>query len=165
MPVDSAEGLEDRLMGCRETLVGIVGALLLVSTAAATFAKAPAAEAQQPPPLTKFVTPLKGEVQVEFTEPQARQEGNMVVTRIKVKNSSKGPIGGFKVDEYWYNAKGDTVSGSPTFRVLKPMMPGDIVEVVLKSPKAPDMARVNRIFGHANGTVKPKKVAAFKKDS
>jgi hypothetical protein len=152
-------------MGRRETLVGIVGALLLVSAAAAAFAKAPEAQAQQPPPLTKFVTPLKGQVQVEFTEPQARAEGNMVVTRIKVKNSSKGPIAGFKVDEYWYNAKGEAVSGAQTFRVLKPMMPGDIVEVVLKSPKTPDMSRVNRVFAHANGTVKPSKVAAFKKDS
>ena len=143
------------MKGQKETLVGFVGALLLVSTAAA----------QQPPPLTKFVTPLKGQVQVEFTEPQARAEGNMVVTRIKVKNVSKGPIAGFKVEEYWYNAKGDTVSGAPTFRVLKPLMPGDIVEVVLKSPKSPDMSRVNRVFGHANGTVKPTKVGAFKKDS
>ena len=153
------------MMGRRETLVAVVGALLLVSTATATFAKAPAAAAQQPPPLTKFITPLKGQVVVEFTEPQARAEGNMIVTRIKVKNVSKGPIAGFKVDEYWYNAKGEAVSGAQTFRVLKPMMPGDIVEVVLKSPKTPDMARSQRVFGHANGTVKPTKVPAFKKDS
>jgi hypothetical protein len=160
LPFDSLRSLralEEPLMGRRETLVGIVGALLLVSTAVA--------EAQQPPPLTKFVTPLKGQVEVEFTEPKVTTEGNMVVTRIKVKNSSKGPIAGFKVDEYWYNAKGDAVSGSQTFRVLKPMMPGDIVEVLLKSPRTPDMARNNRVFGHANGTVKPSKVAAFKKDS
>ena len=39
----------------RETVVAFVGALLLASTVAA----------QQPPPLTKFVTPLKGEVQVD----------------------------------------------------------------------------------------------------
>ena len=143
-------------MGRRETLVAVVGALLLVSTAA---------EAQAPPPLTKFITPLKGQVVVEFTEPQARTEGNMIVTRIKVKNVSKGPIAGFKVDEYWYNAKREAVSGAQTFRVLKPMMPGDIVEVVLKSPKTPDMASSQRVFAHANGTVKPTKVAAFKKDS
>jgi hypothetical protein len=142
-------------MGRRETLVAFVGALLLASAAAA----------QQPPPVTKFVTPIKGQALIEFTEPQARQEGNMVVTRIKVKNVSKGPIAGFKVDEYWYNAKGDAVSGSQPFRVPKPLMPGDIVEVVLKSPKTPDMARVNRIFAHANGSIKPTKVAAIKKDS
>jgi len=143
------------MKGRRETLVAFVGALLLASTVAA----------QQPPPLTKFVTPIKGQAVVEYTDPQVRAEGNMVVTRIKVKNSSKGPIAGFKVDEYWYNAKGEAVSGAQTFRVLKPMMPGDIVEVVLKSPKTPDMSRVNRVFAHANGTVKPSKVAAFKKDS
>src|SRR6185503_17511724 len=75
LPFDSLRSLralEEPLMGRRETLVGIVGALLLVSAAAAAFAKAPEAPAQQPPPLTKFVTPLKGQVQVEFTEPQAR---------------------------------------------------------------------------------------------
>jgi hypothetical protein len=142
------------MKGQRETLVGFFGVLFLAATA---FAQAPA--------VTKFVTPLKGTVQVELTEPQVKVEGNTVVTRIKVKNTSKGPIAGFKVDEYWYNAKGDAVSGSPTFRVLKPMMPGDIVDVVLKSPKSADMNRVNRIFAHANGTVKPTKVTAFKKDS
>ena len=142
------------MMGRKETLVGLVGVLLLAVPA---FAQAPA--------VSKFVTPLKGTVQIELTEPQVKVEGNTVVTRIKVKNTSKGPIAGFKVDEYWYNAKGDAVSGSPTFRVLKPLMPGDIVEVVLKSPKSPDMNRVNRIFAHANGTVKPTKVTAFKKDS
>jgi hypothetical protein len=144
------------MKGRRETLVAFVGALLLASTVAA---------AQQPPPVTKFVTPIKGQALVEFTDPQVKAEGNMVVTRIKVKNVSKGPIAGFKVDEYWYNAKGDAVSGSQTFRVPKPMMPGDMVEVVLKSPKTPDMSRVNRIFAHANGTVKPTKVPSFKKDS
>lgn len=153
------------MKGRRETLVAFVGALLLASTVAAAFAKAPAAEAQQPPPLTKFVTPVKGQALVEFTDPQVRAEGNMVVTRIMVKNVSKGPIAGFKVDEYWYNKKGEAVSGSQPFRVLKPMMPGEIVEVVLKSPKTTDMARVNRVFAHANGTVKPTKVPALKKDS
>ena len=143
------------MMGRRETLVGIVGALLLVSSAAA----------QQPPAVSKFVTPIKGQALVEFTEPQMRAEGNMVVTRIKVKNVSKGPIALFQVDEYWYNTKGDTVSGAQPFRVMKPMMPGDIVEVVLKSPKAADMTRSQRVFKHANGSVKPTKVAAFKKDS
>jgi len=102
------------MMGRTETLVGFVGALLLSATA---FAQAP---------VTKFVTPLKGTVQVEFTEPQSRLEGSTYVTRIKVKNVSKGPIAGFKVDEYWYNAKGEAVSGAQTFRVLKPMMPGEI---------------------------------------
>jgi hypothetical protein len=100
-------------------------------------------------------------VQVELLAPQTKIEGDVYVTKIKVKNVSKGPIAGFKVDEYWYSKKGETVSGSPTFRLLKPMMPGDIVDVVLRSPKKPNMDRANRIFGHQNGTVKPKQVGKF----
>jgi len=143
------------MKGRRETLVAFVGALLLASTVAA----------QQPPPLTKFVTPLKGEVQVEMLAPQAKYEGSTLVTKFKIKNTSKGPIAGLKVDEYWYNKKGDTVSGSQTFRVPKPLMPGEIVEVVLRSPKHPEMSTNIYMFAHANGKVKPTRVAAFKKDS
>jgi len=144
------------MKGHRETLVAFVGALLLASTVAA---------AQQPPPVTKFVTPIKGQAQIEFTAPQAKPEGNFVVTKIKVKNVSKGPIALLQVDEYWYNSKGEQVSGSQPFRWLKPLMPGEIIDVLLKSPKTPDMARVNRVFKHANGTVKPTLVPALKKDS
>ena len=143
------------MKGQKETLVGFVGALLLASTVTAA----------QSPAVTKFVTPIKGQAQIEYMAPQSRVEGNTVVTRIKVKNVSKGPIALLQVDEYWYNAKGDQVSGSPAFRWLKPMMPGEIVEVVLKSPKTSDMSRSQRVFKHANGSVKPTLVPAFKKDS
>ena len=143
------------MKGHHETLVAFVGALLLASTVA---------EAQTPP-VTKFVTPIKGQAQIEYTAPQAKAEGNFVVTKIKVKNVSKGPIALLQVDEYWYNEKGDQVSGSQPFRWLKPLMPGEIVDVLLKSPKSADMKRVNRVFKHANGTVKPTLVPAFKKDS
>ena len=141
----------------------------LAATLVSTTLGAAAALAQVPTTSVlagkKFTPPIKGEAIVEFTAPVTKREKEMVVTRVQVKNVSKGPIAGFKVDEYWYNAKGEAVSGAQTFRVLKPMMPGDIVEVVLKSPKTPDMARSQRVFGHANGTVKPTKVPAFKKDS
>ncbi len=61
----------------------------------------------------------------------------------------------------WYNKKGDAVSGSPTFRMPKPLMPGEVVEVVLRSPRHPEMARNIYMFAHGNGKVKPKKVAKF----
>jgi hypothetical protein len=141
-------------MGRRQTLVAIVGVLLLASVSAA----------QSPPP-TKFVTPFKGEASVEMTPASTKSEGNVVVTTFKVKNTSPGPLVGFKVDEYWYNAKGETVSGSQSFRVLKPFMPGDIVEVTLKSPRHADMSvpgvRKMTMFAHGNGKVKPKQVAKF----
>jgi len=139
------------MKGRRETLVAFVGALLLASVASA----------QQPPPVNKFVTPFKGEAQVEMMKGQGKTEGNLLVTKFKVKNMASGPLVGFKVDEYWYNAKGQTVSGSQTFRSLKPFMPGEIIEVTLKSPKTADMARNMTMFAHQNGKVKVKQVTKF----
>jgi hypothetical protein len=151
-------------MGRRETLL-ITGALLLTAATTA-FAQTPAAKPQQAaasPP--KFVTPFKGDADVEMTPGATKRDGNLVVTTFKVKNVSKGPLVGFKVDEYWYNAKGDTISGSQSFRVLKPFMPGDIVEVTLKSPSHADMSapgvRKMTMFAHSNGKVKPKQVSKF----
>lgn len=138
------------MIGRRETLAVVVGALLLASVSAA-----------QQPGATKFVTPFKGEASVEFTPASTKREGNLVVTTFKVKNVSPGPLVGFKVDEYWYNKKGDTVTGSPSFRVLKPFMPGDVIEVTLKSPYHQEMDRKMTMFGHTNGKVKPKSVAKF----
>jgi hypothetical protein len=88
----------------------------------------------------------------------------MVVTRIKVKNVSKGPLVGFKVDEYWYSAKGETISGSPTFRHLKPFMPNDVIDVLLRSPWNDQMAtgRSLRQFAHQNGSIKATVVPKFK---
>ena len=155
------------MIGRRETLVGVVGALLLVSATGAALAQAPAAKAQPAaaqaaPP--KFVTPFKGEGQIQILNPQSAREGNMVVTRIKVKNVSKGPLVGFKVDEYWYSAKGETISGSPTFRHLKPFMPNDVVDVLLRSPWNDQMAtgRSLRQFAHQNGSIKATVVPKFK---
>ena len=61
-----------------------------------------------------------------------------MVTRIKVKNLSKGPLIGFKADEYWYSAKGEAISGSPTFRHPKPFMPNEVIEVVCVHRNAAD---------------------------
>jgi hypothetical protein len=157
--------LEVIMIGRRETFVGVVGALLLVSATGAALAQAPAAKAQPAaaaaaPP--KFVTPFKGEGQVQILNPQSAREGNMLVTRIKVKNVSKGPLVGFKADEYWYSAKGETISGSPTFRHLKPFMPNDVIEVVLRSPWSAQMSRSLRQFAHQNGSVKATLVPKFK---
>ena len=136
----------------RETLVLLVAALFL-ACASAAHAQAPA--------VTKFVSPFKGEGAVEMTPGATKRDGNLVVTTFKVKNVSPGPLVGFKVEEYWYNKKGDTVSGSPSFRVMKPFMPGEVVEVTLRSPYSAEMDRRMTMFGHTNGKVKPKQVSKF----
>jgi len=155
-------------MGRKETLVGIVGALFLASVSVAAFAQAPAAKtppAAAPAGPPKFVTPFKGAATVEILAPQSSKQGNVVVTKIKIKNLTKGPLIGFIVDEYWYGAKGEQVSGSPSYRHPKPFMPNEVIEATLKSPFSAEMKQSLRQFKHLNGTVKATQVAKFKADS
>ena len=137
------------MMGHRQTLVALAGVLFLASTAVA----------QQPP--TKFVAPVKGAAQIQYLAPQVKREGTMVVTKIMIKNVSAGAIAGFKVDEFWYDKKGQPITGSQTFRSPKPLLPGETVEVVLRVPVKDGMQSNQYLFGHANGTIKPTKVAKF----
>jgi hypothetical protein len=78
-----------------------------------------------------------------------------------VKNVSKAPVAGLKVDEFWYNQKGEPVTGSQTARAPKPVMPGEIIELTLKVPKHAEMKSNAYLFAHANGKVKPKRVNKF----
>jgi hypothetical protein len=77
---------------------------------------------------------------------------------MKVKNLSKQPIAGFKLEEFWYDAKGTIVNGD-TFRYPKPLQPDEIIEVKLTDTVTGKEQRNNYKFSHANGTVKPTKVA------
>jgi hypothetical protein len=154
------------MIGHKHTLVAIAGVVLLAAAAAAQQApvapkpatQRPNDEGAAPKTLGKLVPPVRGQAQIEFTQPQAKQEGNMIVTRMKVKNVSSGTIAGFKVDEFWYNKKGDPVTGSPTFRSPKPLQPGEVIEVTLRVPRHPEMNANTYKFEHANGTIKPTKV-------
>jgi hypothetical protein len=112
-------------------------------------------------PAQKLVSPVRGEAQIQLLEPVVKAEGNMIVTTIKVKNVSTGPIAGLKVDEFWYDKAGQPVTGSPTFRHRKPLMPGEVIDVVLRVPRVPGMDRNQFKFEHANGVVKPTKVRKF----
>jgi hypothetical protein len=85
-----------------------------------------------------------------------QRKGATIVTTIRVKNISPGPIAGFRVDEFWYDKAGETVAGSPTFRLRKPLMPNEVVDVVLTVPVNPKMDRNQYKFEHANGKIKPK---------
>lgn len=106
----------------------------------------------------KLVSPVRGEAQIQFLNPVVKQEGNMIVTTIKVKNVSSAPIAGFKVDEFWYDKAGQPVTGAPTFRHRKPLMPGEVIDVVLRVPRVNGMDRNQFKFEHQNGTIKPTRV-------
>ena len=152
--------------GLRRTFLTIAGVVLLLAAAAAEQSK-PAPPAQSPARPNdegaatapqKLVAPVRGEAEIGFTQPVSKRVGNMIVTTIKVKNLSKGAIAGLKVDEFWYDKKGDPVTGSQPFRYRKPLQPGEVITVELKVPTDPRMDRNQYKFEHANGTIKTTKL-------
>lgn len=131
----------------------------LISTDVGTTDEEPAAAEPAKPtaPLTAsatFVRPIHGLAEVELTKPVTKRVGNEIVTTIRVKNTSTtNSIAGLRVDDYWYDTAGAPVTGN-TFRHRKPLQPGEIVEVTLRTPVNPKMARNQYKFVHAYGDIK-----------
>ena len=96
------------------------------------------------------VKPVQGMAVINVTKPEVKVKGTEVVTTIKVKNKSLGSIAGLKLDEYWYNKGGNVVTGDSK-RMMKPIMPNEIVTIELHTPKDPKMDRNSYQFSHANG--------------
>ena len=150
------------------TFLAVAGAMLISAGTGAAQGNAPVSprpSAQQPndegaapKPAGKLVAPVRGQAEIQYTAPQVKRDGNMVVTTMKVKNVSSAPIAGFKVDEFWYDKSGAPVTGAPTFRARRPLQPGEIIEVVLRVPSHPQMNTNSYKFEHANGTIKPTRV-------
>ena len=143
----------------RHLLLAFAGAALLAASVAADQAKpqakpaAPAASQPAPAATGKPAPPVRGQAELGYTKPVSKREGQTIVTTIKVKNLSKGAIAGLKVDEFWYDKGGDPVTGD-TFRYRKPLQPGEVIEVTLRTPVNPKMDRNQYKFEHLNGTIK-----------
>ena len=100
---------------------------------------------------------FKGQAEVEFTS-SSRKEGEIVVTTMKVKNLSAGPIGRLKVEETWFDKSQNPVATSQG--VLDKMLEPNAVETLtIQTPWSAKMNGNSWQFSHANGTVKPHKVA------
>src|SRR5512135_1124537 len=91
--------------------VAMLGAGLLSGVASAQ------EQPKQAQPLTsilagkKFSPPVKGQADIEFTQPVPKREKDMVVTTLQVKNISTAPIARLTVDETWYAKDGSLVTG------------------------------------------------------
>lgn len=138
----------------KQTLLALAGALLLAT--GATYAQAPAAGQAAATP--RFVPPVRGEATIDMTAPVVKREKETIVTTMKVKNTSKSPIAGLKLEEFWYDAAGNPVTGD-TFRSPRPIQPEQVIEITLRTPVNPKMNRNQYKFSHANGAVKPNRVA------
>lgn len=126
---------------------------VVVAVVFTALAIAPAAGQQ--PPRPKFVPPVKGVAQIGYLKPQTKVVGNDVVTVFKIKNLSNGAIARLQVDEYWWDKENNTVGGDREY-LKKPLMPGEVATIELRTPKNAKMHRNTYQFLHANGTVKAK---------
>ena len=136
--------------------------------AKATTQQAPATQAttptsqQAPAAPAKFIKPLKGTADIFMQVGQSKKVGGDIVTVLKIKNLSNAPVSLLKVDEYWYD-KGNppkVISGD-TEAYRKPFMPGEIIELTMKSPWKADVNASQYQFSHAGGEVKLKRVKKF----
>ena len=128
----------------------------LLAVSVAGLCALPAAAAGQDAP-RKLIAPVRGEANVDITKPNTKVVGNEVVTIIMLRNASTGAIAGLKVEENWYDKGGNPVGGD-TYRHPRPLPPGEIITVTLKTPKKPTMNSNQYQFTHANGAVKTKVV-------
>ena len=108
----------------------------------------------------KFTPPIKGQADIEFTQPVPKREKDMVVTTLQVKNISNAPIARLTVDETWYDASGGLVSGG-NGQINGLLQPGEVQTIKIETPYNQKMKSNNYQFTHVNGTVKPHKVKSF----
>lgn len=143
-------------------MLACASAFLLTAGAAIAEQAKPAAPAPAAPAApAKFVPPIRGQAELGFMKPVTKRVGKEIVTVIKVKNlSTNGSIAGLKVDEYWYDKAGDPVTGD-SFRYRKPLLPGEVIDVTLRTPVNPKMDRNQYNFSHANGEIKTKQMTKF----
>ena len=109
------------------------------------------------------VTPVRGDAEIGVLKPVTNvdHKAGIVRTIIKVKNlSPTQSIAGLKVEEFWYDKAGNPVTGSRA-RLTKPLMPLEVAELKLETPKDPKMDRNSYTFTHANGKVKVKNMKEF----
>ena len=111
----------------------------------------------------KFVPPVNGVAEVQFTPPKTVAKGKQVVTTFQVKNVSNAPIAGFKVSETWYDKQRALMAGvGETYVHKRLFQPGEIITITLTDERDPRMDTNPMVFSHANGTIpKPKKVTKF----
>ena len=136
--------------------IALIAAAYLVAASIPSLSHAQAAPAQAAP-AAKWVPPIKGEASVEFVQGTPSRVKGEVLTKMKVRNTSKGSIALLSVEEIWYNSKRE-IASSGIFRVKSLIPPGEIVEFTISSPEKPDLQQNMLMFKHANGTIKPTKV-------
>ena len=100
----------------------------------------------------QLVPTQRGSAEITYMQPVADRESNFIVTTIRVKNVAENAIAGFQVDEFWFDAEGNTVTGDQV-RFRQPMIVGEVRDLELRVPRVPNMDRSNYEFSHQNGDI------------
>jgi hypothetical protein len=108
----------------------------------------------------KLTPPVKGQADVDFTQPTSKKVGGDVVTTIKVKNMSPAPIARLKIIETWFDKNSATVPGGEGI-INGLLAPGEVATIEIHTPFSDKLKSNSWNFLHANGTVKPHKVASL----
>jgi len=136
-------------------------ALLAVELIAQT-TTAPPAQGTAPPMTSvlagkKLTRPIRGEAALEWVDPKPEKKGDMVITKMTVRNASAAPIARLTINETWYNKAGANVTaGRGVVNGL--LQPGEVAVVEIQTPWKEGMSGFQRQYAHANGTIKPVKV-------
>ena len=88
------------------------------------FAQTPAQPAAPAAP-RKLISPYRGDATVEYTKPVTKRAGANIETTIVIKNTSPGPLAGFRLEESWADGTGN-LAGGDVYRHPRPLMPGEI---------------------------------------
>jgi hypothetical protein len=106
---------------------------------------------------TRLVTPIYGEANIQITKPATKVLGKEIITTLFVKNVDSAPIAGLIIDQYWYDTAGNAL-GADRYRHPKPLQPGEVIEVTIKTTREGNMSRNKLGFSHAHGAIKQKMV-------
>jgi hypothetical protein len=146
--------------------VGFAATLVVVATS--LFDAAWAGQGAQAPPMKsvlqgkKFMAPVRGQAEIEYTPAVTAREKESVITKIAVKNVSTAPIARLAINDTWYDKSGDVLTaGRGVINGL--LQPGEIQTITIQTPFKPGMNPQQRkpVFSHANGDVKVHPVKTF----
>jgi hypothetical protein len=140
----------------------LVGGSLVGGTVIAQQAQ----QAPQAPPMQsilagkKFIPPIRGQAEIDYVKSPTRREGQTLVTKIQVKNTSKAPIPRLRIAETWYDKEGGLIPGGDAV-VNGLLQPDEVATLEIRTPVNLKMASSMLQFTHANGTIKPHSVKAL----
>ena len=138
-----------------------VAAALVAASFVAAEVSAQTAQAPTMQPILagkKLTPPIRGTADVDYVKPVTTRKGAEVITKIQVKNTSNAPIPRLTITETWYDAGGASVGGGKG-AINGLLQPGEVQTIVIETPYNAKMKANNYNFSHANGTIKPHKVA------